>query len=116
MQKRLEPVYKSLKSPNIPLCLLHCAITVTSELSRHIRFTVYALNIGIPQTLNLLIRPFDYPFMSVKTVRRVANSVDPDQTRHPAASDLGLHCFPRLSDFLWKIRYPDTGNLDKCAR
>ena len=23
-----------------------------------------------------------------------ANSVDPDQTPHSAASDLGLHCFP----------------------
>ena len=26
---------------------------------------------------------------------RVANSVDPDQTLHSAASDLGLHCLVR---------------------
>ena len=24
----------------------------------------------------------------------IANSGDPDQTPHPAASDLGLHCLP----------------------
>ena len=32
-----------------------------------------------------------------------ANSVEPDQTPHSAASDLGLHCFP-LS-FSWDARH-----------
>ena len=31
----------------------------------------------------------------IKSIERVANSVDPDQTPHFAASDLGLHCLPR---------------------
>ena len=30
------------------------------------------------------------------------NSVNPDQTPHNAASDLGLHCFPMT--FLWDAR------------
>ena len=29
-----------------------------------------------------------------KTVLDVANCVDPDQTQHSAASDLGIHCLP----------------------
>ena len=33
--------------------------------------------------------------MRPKTARLVANNVDPDQTPHYAASDLGLHCLPR---------------------
>ena len=32
-----------------------------------------------------------------------ANSVDPDQTPHSAASDLGLHCLP--ISLLWDGRY-----------
>ena len=31
-----------------------------------------------------------------------ANSVDPDQTLHSAASDLGLHCLP--ASLLWDAR------------
>ena len=32
-----------------------------------------------------------------------ANSVDPDQTPHSAASDLGLHCLPM--SHLWDARH-----------
>ena len=34
-----------------------------------------------------------------------ANSGDPDQTPHNAASDLGLHCLPM--SFLWDDRHND---------
>ena len=38
-------------------------------------------------------------------VELFANSEDPDQTPHSAASDLGLHCFPNtllgVSRILW---------------
>ena len=33
----------------------------------------------------------------------IANSVDPDQTPHSAASDLGLHCLPM--SLLWDARH-----------
>ena len=38
-----------------------------------------------------------------KTTGFVANSVDPDQTPHFAASDLGLHCFPCLSVLIVRV-------------
>ena len=37
------------------------------------------------------------PVNVCKIARRVANSVDPDQTPRSAASDLRLHCLLRLS-------------------
>ena len=53
----------------------------------------------------------------------MANSVDPVQMSHSAASDLGLHCFLRLSDlkfgihtvfsFLYKMEKNDT-NINTC--
>ena len=39
---------------------------------------------------------FEYKFLK-------ANSVDPDQTPHSAASELGLHCLPRSR--LWEARH-----------
>ena len=33
----------------------------------------------------------------------MANSVDPDQTAHPAASDLGLHCLQRPSSPILRV-------------
>ena len=38
----------------------------------------------------------------------MANSVDPDQTPHVAASDLGLHCLQRLSIPILKINMIHT--------
>ena len=39
-----------------------------------------------------------------------ANSVDPDQTPRPAASDLGLYCFP--VPILWGARHKWFGRSD----
>ena len=39
------------------------------------------------------VRLCDLDFLR-KTVELFANSGDPDQTPHSAASDLGLHCLP----------------------
>ena len=44
----------------------------------------------------------------------MANSVDPDQTPHSAASDLGLHCLLRPVYYDTKVKYGMTAN--KCTR
>ena len=53
--------------------------------------------------------------MSVCTIpRRVANSVDPDQTPRSAASDLGLHCLLRRSTVNWSNRNPLRNHSGLC--
>ena len=42
----------------------------------------------------LYIRPKDLEFSKRKMAKLFANSEDPDQMLHSAASDLGLHCLP----------------------
>ena len=41
------------------------------------------------------------PFKSIKGT--MANSVDPDQTLHNAASDLDRHCLHLIQFFIYKI-------------
>ena len=62
--------------------------------------TIITLSIGTPCPLTLPVRKLEI-FHSVITwsvqniVQCMANSVDPDQMPHYAASDLGLHCLQR---------------------
>ena len=55
-----------------------------------ILITVFTLNIGTPKLLTIQVLNFEQAHIHLKFVGRVANSVDPDQTPHFAASDLGL--------------------------
>ena len=52
-----------------------------------------------------------YVFLEKKMVELLANSEDPDQTLHSAASVLALHCLPitllRFSRLQW-VKYWDT--------
>ena len=60
--------------------------------------TVLTLNIGTSQLLTIFVLKFKNPFyylLKPKNCECVANSVDPDQMLHSAASDLGLHCLQR---------------------
>ena len=68
--------------------------------------TVFTQSIRTPLLLNILVLKFDR--LLSRNHRMVVNCVDPDQTPHSAASDLGLHCLIRpidLSEYLGKIRY-----------
>ena len=46
-----------------------------------------------------------------KIIGLVAKSVDPDQTPHSAASDLGLHCLPDLSVPILRVNMNMFTNL-----
>ena len=64
--------------------------------------TVFILNTGAHYLLTMLVinvnKSILLPVNVCKTAGCVANSEDPDQTPHSAASDLGLHCLLLLSD------------------
>ena len=53
-------------------------------------------------------------------VELFANSADPDQMLHSAASDLGLHCLPvtglGVSSIHWVKRYRYIFSLDNSAK
>ena len=65
--------------------------------------TVFTLSIWIIYLLTILVLKFEHPFyyllMCVKTAGGVANSMDPDQMLHSAASNLRLYCLLRLKVF-----------------
>ena len=55
-----------------------------------------SLTIYWKSPISILITPGSeiYIFLEKKMAKLFANSEDPDQTPHSAASDLGLHCLP----------------------
>ena len=63
---------------------------------------------GVPGCSLLLLCFIEIPIFNV-------NSVDPDQTLHSAASDLGLHCLPMslLWDASLKSVKKNTSSLEK---
>ena len=62
--------------------------------------TIFTLSIQTPQLLTIYVLKFEpvqftTPMLCLKIAGRVANSVDPDETPHSAASHLGLNCLHR---------------------
>ena len=49
-------------------------------------------------------------------VELFANSGDPDQTPHSAASDLGLHCLPNTQSLLWvsRLQWVNLASVQNC--
>ena len=58
------------------------------------------------QTLECLVYLFIYSVLLGNTHLTYANSVDPDQTPHPATSDLSMHCLPLMVTFFEGLFLP----------
>ena len=74
---------------------------------------VFTLSIGTPYLRTMFILKFEivHSITSCCVLNIavcMANSVDPDQMPHSAASDQGLHCFAKayLSQYLGLLQYP----------
>ena len=82
-------------SPDISLIwslqMMHFMCFVTTV---NICIIIFTLSIGAPYLLTILVLKFEMSILLPMDVSIVcmANSVDPDQMLHSAASDLGLHC------------------------
>ena len=70
----------------------HSSLTVFSHF---MQYCIFTLSIGKPYLLTILVLNFEIVHSTILWSVCMANSVDPDQMPHSAASDLGLHCLQR---------------------
>ena len=80
---RSEGTFSDVVAHKMGLSLTHCRL---NELTHTIYWKSPISNLGS--------QAMSFRYSQRKMAKLFANSGDPDQTPHSAASDLGLHCLP----------------------